>query len=178
MTADDAIDAVRAERAPNEPGKVLYDEGSHPGIAQRLFGLGRSHREVAAAIGIEPAVLDTWLEVHEPMREAHKRSLRREADILESLEHHAVGMKDEETGRWSGGNPTLLKFLAECMGMRKPDPQQPREGEQRFDGMSEGQIQRAAQELRRKTEKVVPIRPEAQPGSSAGGSPAADGSPG
>lgn len=146
------LDAVRRLRAEGE-GSVRFDPHSHPGIVYRLFATGRGHDDVAAALGISSLDLESWLETHPELEQARIRALACDAEILKSLEDHALGEKDPETGRYSGGNTTLLKFLAQTrLGMVVPKG--PKGEEERFDGLTPDQLKREAEVLRRRLSKV------------------------
>ena len=160
MTPDQPLRMVGKRRAEGERRSVRYDPKHHPGIVYRLFRLGLSLAEVAAAVGVTPEVMERWLETRPELKEARALALRRDAEILVSIEDHAIGKKDPVTGRYSGGNPMLLKFLAQTrLGMVKPKERkrEDRAGE-RFDGMTADQLHRQATMLKRKLAKVEELQ--------------------
>ena len=112
-------------RVEGERRSVRWCAEIHPGVAYRLFRQGAGIAQVAAAIGVTPEVMEGWLETRPEMEAARLRAQAMDGEILESLEDHAIGVKDPETGRWTGGNPTLLKFLAKSqLGMTEtPKPE-------------------------------------------------------
>lgn len=171
----DELDAVRKKRLPGEV--VAYNPKVHPGIAYRMYVSGRRASDVAAAIGITVDVLDTWLELHPEMGQVRQRAMERDAEILKSTEDHALGRMDPETGIYSEGNPMLLKFLCQTrLGMVPASRKDTVKEQERFEGMTPGQISREAQVLRRKLARVVEIG--ARSGSSADAPQAGDGSQG
>ena len=92
-------------RVEGESRVVKYDASIHPGITYRLFRQGAGIAQIAAAIGVTPEVMEGWLETRPEMEAARLRAQARDGEIMESLESHAIGVKDPETGRWTGGNP-------------------------------------------------------------------------
>lgn len=153
MTEPVDLDAVRRARAGGEPEHVQFDAAVHPGVVYRLYALGRGHEDVAAALGITVAELDVWLELHPEMVSARTRAVARDAEILQSIEDHALGVKDPETGRYTGGNASLLRFLGRArLGM--VEAKAPPTEEERFDGLSPEQLKREALVLKRRLSKV------------------------
>ena len=117
----DQLRVIGKLRVKGERRSVRYDPKLHPDIVYRLFRLGLSLAEVAAAIGVTPEVMACWLETRPEMEAARKRARMRDAEVPRSIEDHAIGEKDPETGRYSGGNPKLLRLLAETrLGMVAP----------------------------------------------------------
>ena len=138
-------------RVEGERRSVRYCAEIHPGIAYRLFRQGAGIAQIAAAIGVTPEVMEGWLETRPEMEAARLRAQARDGEIMESLECHALGVKDPETGRWTGGNPTLLKFLAKSrLGMTEtPKP----EHDDDLAGKTPAELQREATVLMRKLAK-------------------------
>ncbi len=98
------------------------------GVFPKPIALGERRRawpEDEIDAWLESRRVEGWLETRPEMEAARLRAQARDGDLLESLEDHALGVKDEETGRWTGGNPTLLKFLAKSqLGMTEtPKPE-------------------------------------------------------
>ena len=163
MTDPVSLEEVRRARVTGERGRIAFDPEIHPGIAYRLYAMGRGHEDVASAIGIGTATLNGWLELYPEMVKARAKAQQRDTEIMQSIEDHAIGYKDEETGRYVGGNASLLRFLgATRLGMVPPKGDA--SAEERFDGMSADQLRREAAVLARKLKGVV----EEPGGSSAG----------
>ena len=119
--------AVGRERVQGEKRAVEFDPQVHPGLVYRGLRLGNVE-EVAAVMGIPVEMLLTWLEIHPELRDARARAQMRDTEILQSLEDQAIGAKDPETGRYVGGNPRLLMFLARTrLGMREPSQREDRD---------------------------------------------------
>ena len=138
-------------RVEGERRSVRYCAETHPGITYRLFRQGAGIAQIAAAIGVTPEVMEGWLETRPEMEAARLRAQARDGEILESLEDHAIGVKDPETGRWTGGNPTLLKFLAKSrLGMTETPKPEPGDD---LAGKTPAEIRREATVLMRKLEK-------------------------
>lgn len=152
------LDAVRRARTAGEPKRVEFDPVVHPGIVYRLYSAGRGHDDVAAALGISGETLDGWLELHPELEEARIQAQAADAEILRSVMDHALGEVDPATGRYSGGNTTLLKFLAQTrLGMVAPKTA--KTVAERFDGLTPDQLKREAEVLRRKLAKVEGLAP-------------------
>ena len=112
--------AVGRLRVVGEPNPEEFDREHHPGIIARALRM-MTLEETAAVVGIPVAMLLTWLEIHPEMEQARARVARRDLEILESLEDTAIGDWDAERGRYVGGNPRLLMFLARTrLDMREP----------------------------------------------------------
>ncbi len=138
-------------RVEGESRVVKYDASIHPGITYRLFRQGAGIAQIAAAIGVTPEVMEGWLETRPEMEAARLRAQARDGEILESLEDHAIGVKDPETGRWTGGNPTLLKYLAKSrLGMTETPKPEPGDD---LAGKTPDELRREATVLMRKLEK-------------------------
>ena len=144
-----SVAAVGRERVPGEPRQVAYDPALHPGLVYRSFRLGLDLEQTAAYIGVSRQVLAQWLETKEEMALARRQADSRDADILQSLESHAIGRPDPDCpGEWIRGNPTLLKFLAEVrLGMQKKPP------EEEKDFRTDEEIKRSAMNLMRLLKK-------------------------
>ena len=173
MGAPVDIEEVRRSRVAGEPLRVRYNPVVHPGLVYRLYSRGDGHDMVAAALGVEPAILDSWLVTYPEMEQAREKALSRDAEILASLEDAAIGHKDPETGRWVGQNASLLKHLVQCrLGMIVPKAAPPPAEEEKFDGMNAGQLRRQAEVLAKKLERVEALRsaPTAGGPGAAGGS--------
>ena len=179
MTDPINLAQVRAQRAHGEGREVQFDPMVHPGVAYRMYSTGRTHEEVAAAIGVTTLVLDNWLDREPEMEKARAKALERNAEILQSLEDHAIGVMDEATGKYVGGCPPLLRFLGETrLGMVKPVRLREEEPEARLDGMTPDQLLREAKVLKRKLERASQGG-STEPGGSTAGAPwGEDGSPG
>ena len=95
--------------------------------------------------------MEGWLETRPEMEAARLRAQARDGEILQSLEDHAIGTWDAETGRWTGGNPTLLKFLAKSqLGMTEtPKP----EHDDDLSGKTAAELKREATVLMRELAK-------------------------
>ena len=138
-------------RVEGERRSVRYCAETHPGIAYRLFRQGAGIAQAAAAIGVTPEVMEGWLETRPEMEAARLRAQARDGEILQSLEDHAIGTWDAEAGRWTGGNPTLLKFLAKSrLGMTETPKPEPGDD---LAGKTPAELQREATVLMRKLEK-------------------------
>lgn len=157
MTPDQPLHVVGKLRVEGERRSVRFDPKLHPGIVYRLFRQGRPLAAVAAALGVTPEVMECWLDRRPEMKAARALALTRDAEVLQSIEDHALGVKDPDTGRYSGGNPTLLKFLAQTRLGMVVHKREDRAGE-RFDGMTADQIHREATMLKRKLAKVEKLQ--------------------
>ena len=137
-------------RVEGERRSVRYCAEIHPGIAYRLFRQGAGIAQIAAAIGVTPEVMEGWLETRPEMEAARLRAQARDGEILQSLEDHAIGTWDAEAGRWTGGNPALLKFLAKSrLGMTET----PKPEHDDLDGKTPAEIRREATVLMRELAK-------------------------
>ena len=138
-------------RVEGERRSVRYSAETHPGIAYRLFRQGAGIAEVAAALGVTPEVMEGWLETRPEMEAARLRTQAKDGEILQSLEDHAIGTWDAEAGRWTGGNPMLLKFLAKArLSMTEtPEPEHADD----LDRKTPAEIQREATVLMRELAK-------------------------
>ena len=138
-------------RVEGERRSVRYCAETHPGITYRLFRQGAGIAQAAAVIGVTPEVMEGWLETRPEMEAARLRAQARDGEILQSLEDHAIGTWDAEAGRWTGGNPTLLKSLAKSrLGMTETPKPEPGDD---LAGKTPAELQREATVLMRKLEK-------------------------
>ena len=155
------LDAVGRARVGGEPKAIAFDPAMHPGMAYRLYSMGRTHADVAAAIGIPASKLDVWMEMYPEMYEVRGKALERDAEILKSIEDHAMGEKGAD-GRYAGGNASLLRFLGETrLGMVKAE-RAGRKEEDRFDGMTPDQVARRIETRARAVgaERIAYVHPD------------------
>ena len=149
--------AVGRERVQGEKRAVEFDPQVHPGLVYRGLRLG-DVEAVAAVMGIPVEMLLTWLEIHPELRDARARARAQDGEILKSLEDHAIGHKDPKTGRYAGGNPRLLMFLAKTrLGYQK------KQDEKEDDHRTPEELRRVATNLMRllfENQKALNLSPE------------------
>ena len=154
-------------RLDGEPERIKYDAKVHPIIIRRMVFYGYDAEDIAGVLGIAPRTLDRWFALHDELQIARVEAQMRGPALVEMAYRMAMGEYDPETGRYSGGSESMVKFLLE----RKHGFHKPNEKEVKAQGDVDADLRRVAERVERMAGGPAKLRALARSLEDAGERP-------